>query len=90
MTSTSSTVASSNDSISIAALAVSTTATMSPRRTWSPGAMRHSTTVPSSMSAPNDGIRNSAMAQASPRIARRAAATTCATEGSAASSRARA
>ncbi len=71
----SSTTPSSNASISIAAFAVSTTATIWPRFTGSPGSTNHSTIVPTSMSAPSEGIRNSPMAQASPRIARRAAAT---------------
>src|SRR6266545_3361352 len=51
----------SKHSTSTAALAVSTTATMSPLWTVSPGLISHSTTVPASMSAPSEGIRNSAM-----------------------------
>ena len=47
-------------STSMSALSVSTTATMSPLRTSSPGFTRHSTIVPASMSAPSEGIRNSA------------------------------
>ena len=83
------TTPSSNASISMAAFAVSTTATIWPRRTASPGLTSHSTIVPTSMSAPSEGIRNSPMVQASPRIARRAAAAMPSTVGSAASSRCR-
>ena len=55
-----STVPGSKFSISIAPFCVSTTATMSPRLTGSPGLISHSTSVPASMSAPSDGMRNSA------------------------------
>ena len=84
------TTPSSNASISMAAFAVSTTATIWPRLTASPGFTSHSMIVPTSMSAPSEGIRNSPMAQTSPRIARWAAATIPSTVGSAASSRCRA
>ena len=49
-----------NDSTSMADLAVSMTAITSPLRTSSPGLTSHSSTVPSSMSAPRAGMRNSA------------------------------
>src|SRR6266545_1025120 len=48
-------------STSTAALAVSTTATTSPLWTVAPGWTSHSRSTPSSMSAPSEGIRNSAM-----------------------------
>ena len=49
-------------STSITPFSVSTSATMSPRLTASPGCFRQSTRVPASMSAPSVGMRNSAMA----------------------------
>lgn len=49
----------SNTSTSTSLFSVSTSATMSPRRTRSPGFTRHSMTVPTSMSAPRKGMRNS-------------------------------
>ena len=77
-----------NVSTSIAALAVSTTATMSPLCTESPGWTSHSSKVPSSMSAPSEGIVNEATGQpATCRIVRRAASAMVAGCGSAASSR---
>ena len=56
-TSSSSTTPFSKTSTSMSDLSVSTTATMSPRCDRSPGSTRHSTTVPSSMSAPSDGMQ---------------------------------
>jgi hypothetical protein len=53
-------------SISIAPFCVSTTAMMSPRLTASPACLTHSTSVPASMSAPSEGIRNSATAAHEP------------------------
>ena len=50
-------------SISMAPFCVSTTATMSPRFTLSPGFTSHSTSVPASMSAPSEGMRNSTTAR---------------------------
>src|SRR3990167_769808 len=44
----------------MAAFSVSTTATISPRFTPSPGRTRHSARVPASISAPSEGMRNSA------------------------------
>ncbi len=73
-------------STSIAPLWVSTTATTSPRLTWLPGWTSHCTTLPVSMSAPNEGIRKSAMAIQWAWATPRAAATMSATRGSAASS----
>src|ERR1051326_4497265 len=49
-------------STSIAPLSVSTSATISPRSTRSPGFLRHATSVPASMSAPRIGITKSAIA----------------------------
>ena len=83
-TSSSPTTPSTKLSTSTAALEVSTTATTSPLCTLSPGFTSHSRRVPSSMSAPSDGIVKSAMAQPS---ACRAAATIVSTWGRAASSR---
>jgi hypothetical protein len=54
----------------MSALSVSTTATMSPG-TSSPSATSHSTTVPNSMSAPSDGMRNSPIVATLRRPARR-------------------
>src|SRR6185437_981500 len=73
-------------STSIAPLSVSTTATISPRCTSSPGCFSHSTSVPASMSAPRDGMRNSAMDQGRPMHCF-AAATIVGTCGNAASSK---
>ena len=78
-------------SISMAPFCVSTTAMMSPRFTRSPGCFSHSTSVPASMSAPSDGMRNCPWAQppsgAEHRLDGRDDAAGC---GSAASSRWRA
>ena len=61
-TSNSCTTPSCQHSISTAALVVSTTATIWPRVTVSPGLTRHSSRVPSSMSAPRVGITKSIIA----------------------------
>lgn len=43
----------------MAPLSVSTSATMSPRFTSSPGCLSHRMSVPASMSAPSEGMRKS-------------------------------
>ncbi len=53
------TMPSCQHSMSIAALAVSTTATIWPFLTASPGRTCHATSLPSSMSEPSDGRRSS-------------------------------
>ena len=82
-------VPSSKTSISMAPFCVSTTATMSPRFTVSPGFTSHSASVPASMSAPSEGMRNMPMVQSRPRVRRTAVAIVPAC-GMAAASRCRA
>src|SRR3990172_4611247 len=50
-------------STSMTPFSVSTNATTSPRLTASPGFTRQSTSVPNSMSAPREGMRNSLMSR---------------------------